>query len=89
MKVTLKNSKKLYVIIDTKPDFYCKNSFFSPGFSFYFWDLNFFFRALICLNFILEYQFLYFKSKNSRIWAELLFKNVESFGILWNQANEK
>ena len=51
-----------------------KNSFFSPDFSFYFWDLNFFFRALICLNFILEYQFFSFKSKNFEIWAELLLK---------------
>ena len=58
-----------------------KNSFFSPGFSFYFWDLNFFSRALICLNFILERQFFSFKSKNFEIWAELLFKKFKSSQI--------
>ena len=58
-----------------------KNSFFSPGFSFYFWDLNFFFRALIYLNFILELQFSSFKSKNFEIWTELLLKKFKSSQI--------
>ena len=33
-----------------------KNSFFSRGFSFHFWDLEFFVGALPCLNFILNHQ---------------------------------
>ena len=72
-----------------------KNSLFSPGFSFYFWDLNFFSRALIYLNLILEFHFLSFKSKNFEIWAELLFKkfkvksNLPRPGLIKNVENQK
>ena len=48
--------------------------FFLLASLFFFWDLNFFFRGLIYLNFILEFQFFSFKSKNFEIWAELLLK---------------